>query len=102
VIEDSPLPEWLKPCDAKVMVIFNKLEWQGLPVDLAVPLGQRIPPRALEWLKRFAEQNMRPLLYAEQIVEHGVFQKEQTLFGYGPPEFQAQVARWQAAGAKLW
>jgi hypothetical protein len=102
IIENSPLPDWMKPSDAKVIVIFNKLEWQGLPVDLAVPVGKRIPPRALEWLKKFAEKSMRPLLYAEQTVIDGEFQREQDLFGYGPPAFRAQVAQWQEAGTKLW
>lgn len=102
IIEGSPLPDWMKPSTAKVVVIFNKLEWQGLPVDLAVPVGKRIPPRALEWLKKFAEKSMRPLLYAEQIEVNGEFQREQSLYGYGPPAFQEQVARWQEAGTRLW
>ena len=48
ILDDSPLPEWMKPNKAKVIVIFNKLNWNGLPVDLAVPVGRRIPPRSLD------------------------------------------------------
>ena len=102
VVANSPLPMWLKPDNAKVIVIFNKFQWQGVPVDLAVPVGRRIPPRSLNWLKRFAEQHRRPLVYAEQIVEDGKFQKQQTLFAHGPPAFQQQVATWQAQGVTLW
>jgi hypothetical protein len=102
IIPNSPLPEWFKPSNAKVVVIFNKLQWQGVPVDLAVPVGKRIPPRALDWLKQFAEQHRRPLIYAEQIMENGRFQKQQTFFAHGPAAFRDQVAAWQAQGRPLW
>lgn len=102
IVENSPLPDWMKPNNAKVIVIFNKLEWKGYPVDLAVPVGKRIPPRALEWLKKFSEENMRPLMFTEQITEAGKFQQQQLVFGYGPPEFQQEVLRWQEEGKKIW
>lgn len=102
VIDNSPLPEWMKPNNGKVIVIFNKLDWNDHPVDLAVPVGKRIPPRALNWLKTFSEQHNRPLIYTEQVVENGVFQKQQELFGYGPVEFQQDLLEWQQQGRKLW
>jgi hypothetical protein len=46
-VANSPLPEWMKPNNAKVIVIFNKTRWRCVPVDIAVPIGRRIPPRAL-------------------------------------------------------
>ena len=102
IIKDSPLPDWMKPNNGKVIVIFNKLIWNNRPVDLAVPVGKRIPPRSLEWLKQFSEKNMRPLIYTEQIVESGKFQKKQQVFGYGPPAFQQELLYWQQTGKKLW
>lgn len=102
IIENSPLPDWLKPDNGKVIVIFSKLNWNGVPVDLAVPVGKRIPPRSLEWLKRFSRENRRPLIYTEQIREGGQFQKEQKIMGFGPPEFQQYLLRWQQQGKKLW
>jgi hypothetical protein len=102
VIDGSPLPEWMKPNNAKVIVVFNKLQWMGRPVDLAVPVGKRIPPRALNWLKAFAVQHGRPLIYTEQIVVDGEYQPEQQVFGHGPPAFQQQLAAWQAEGRRLW
>jgi len=102
MLPDSPLPDWMKPNEAKVMVLFNKLNWQGLPVDVALPVGKRIPPRALNWLKAFAEQHGRPLIWAECIEENGVLQKEQLLYAWGPPAFRVQVQQWQAEGRKLW
>jgi hypothetical protein len=102
LIHGSPLPEWMKPSNGKVIVIFNKLTWNGYPVDLAVPVGKRIPPRSLNLLKKFAKERKRPLLYTEQIVEGGQFQKEQLIFAYGPPAFQQEMTKLQAEGKKLW
>jgi hypothetical protein len=102
IIDGSPLPDWMKPNNGKVIVLFEKLTWNGRPVDLAVPVGRKIPPRALKWLQDFATRHMRPLLYTEQIVESGKLQKEQQVMGYGPPAFQQDLARWQQEGRKLW
>jgi len=97
----SPLPEWMKPNNAKVIVLFNQHTWRGLPVDVAVPVGKRIPPRALQWLQQFAESNNRMLLYSEQIVEGGVYTKQQSVSAFGPPEFQREMAERASAGEKL-
>lgn len=102
IIPASPLPDWLKPDQAKVIVVFHKLDWEGHPVDLAVPVGKRIPPRALNWLKQFSEKHFRPLIYTEQVVVDGEFQKQQQVIGYGPPEFQQDLLSWQEQGRKLW
>ena len=102
VVPNSPLPEWMKPSDAKVIVIFNKTSWRGMPVDVAVPVGQRIPPRALNWLKDFAVRHGRPLLFSEQVKENGVYQREQLFSAHGPAEFQQHVAQLLAAGRPLW
>ena len=100
--DGSPLPDWMKPSNAKVIVLFNKLTWQGLPVDLAVPVGRKIPPRALNWLKDFARAHGRPLVYTEQVVEGQQFTRKQALFGFGPPEFQQEVLEWSRQGIALW
>ncbi len=102
ILAGSPLPEWMKPDKGKVIVIFHKLDWKGYAVDLAVPVGKRIPPRSLDWLKKFSEANMRPLIYTEQITESGRFQRQQRIFGHGPPAFQQDLLRWQREGRKLW
>jgi hypothetical protein len=102
VVEGSPLPDWMKPSNARVIVIFDKTRWQGLPVDVAVPVGRRIPPRALNWLKAYAEQHGRPLLFSEQIKEGGRYTREQFFMAHGPPAFQAHVNALLAAGRPLW
>ena len=102
IIPNSPLPDWMKPNEAKVMVLLNKLQWHGLSVDLAVPVGKRIPPRALNWLKQFAEKHGRPLIYTEQVVIDGKLQREQQTLAYGPPEFQQEVMQKMVQGQRLW
>ena len=72
-----------------------------MPVDVAVPVGRNIPPRALNWLKQFAESNNRALLYSEQIVQDGNFTNQQSVSAYGPPEFQQEMAERADRGEKL-
>ncbi len=100
-MDGSPLPDWMKPHNSKVIVLFDQQTWRGYPVDVAVPVGRRIPPRALKWLQQFAEKNNRMLLYSEQIVENGVYTKQQSAFAFGPPEFQQEVAERANRGEKL-
>jgi hypothetical protein len=85
-----------------VIVLFSKFLWQGAPVDLAVPVGRRIPPRSLTWLRHFAEERRRPLIHTEQVMEEGRFQEQQRWFGHGPEAFQRDLVRWQGQGRSLW
>ncbi len=96
----SHLPDWLRPDQARVMVLAAVRNWRGRPVDVAVPVGHRIPPRALNWLKQYAKQHARPLIYLEQ--ESKDLSREQGTVAYGPAEFQEEVARLLEAGEKLW
>jgi hypothetical protein len=101
-MDGSPLPEWMKPNNAKVIVLFNQSVWRGMPVDVAVPVGRRIPPRALNWLMQFAQAQGRALLYSEQIVENGAYTNRQAVAAFGPPEFQQDMAERARRGEKLW
>ena len=98
---NSPLPEWMRPDLAQVMVLPAVRIWNGLPVDVAVPVGAGIPARSLEWLKRHARETRRPLIYLEQCATDG-FQRMQDAIAFGPPEFQAEIARCLAAGERIW
>jgi hypothetical protein len=91
VVNGSPLPDWFKPDNAKVIMIFNKAQWQGIAIDVAVPVGKRIPPRSLKWLMEFAQKHGRPLLYAEQHIVDGIMQPQQNFSAYGPPAFRDYV-----------
>ena len=101
-MDESPLPEWMKPSNAKVIVLFDQMRWRGMPVDVAVPVGRRIPPRALNWLKQYARDHQRGLLYSEQVVEGGKFTNKQAFSAFGPPEFQQETAERAASGQRPW
>lgn len=100
-MDGSPLPDWMKPSNAKMIFLPQQAVWRTLPVDIAVPVGRRIPPRTLHWLQQFAQQNNRVLLYAEQIEEHGRFTNKQRVAAYGPPEFQQEMAERMASGEDI-
>ena len=102
-MEGSPLPEWMKPNNAKVIVLFDQTRWRGMPVDVAVPVGRRIPPRSLKWLMEYAQANQRGLLYSEQVVdEKGRYSNQQGFSAFGPPEFQQEIAALAAQGKRPW
>jgi len=97
-MHDSPLPEWMRPDNAKVIVLPAQALWRGRPIDVAVPVGKRVPPRALKWLQQFAQHQNRMLLYSEQITRDGMFTNKQYVAAYGPPEFQQEMAERLASG----
>lgn len=102
-MDASPLPDWMKPSNAKVIVLFEQTRWRGMPVDVAVPVGRRIPPRSLNWLQEFARTHQRGLLYSEQIVDaKGKFTNQQGFSAFGPPEFQQEMAQLAASGERPW
>ena len=62
----SPLPEWMRPNRARVILLAASFTWRGLSVDVAVPVGEGAKPEALEWLTAFATTSGRPLLYRDR------------------------------------
>lgn len=97
-MEGSAMPDWMQPHNAKVIFLPNQTMWRNFPVDVAVPVGKRIPPRALNWLQQFSRDNNRMLLYSEQIAEQGTFTNRQRVAAYGPPDFQREMAERFADG----
>jgi len=102
VIKDSPLPGWMQPPKSGCIVLFNKLRWNNIPVDLAMPVGVKIPQRSLAWLKAFSEQYGRPLIFTEQIMQKGKYTNQQKVHGHGTVEFQQNLLQWLNEGRKLW
>ncbi len=102
VKEGSVLPDDFRPSECGALVIDNILQWQGLQVDLAVPVGREIPETTLETLKQFAEQKMRPLIYQQQDPDSKTLQKNPLTLAYGPSDFQQWVLEQQAQGKSLW
>lgn len=101
-VKGSPFPEWMRPDLSKVIVILNRFTWQGMQVDIAVPVGRVVTPQVLAWLKRFAEINQRPLMWSEQIMENGVYTDRWRLGAHGPPAFQTEMAQSVGKGEAPW
>lgn len=102
VKEKSYLPEGFKPNECGALVLDGILKWEGLTVDLAVPVGREIPQETLNWLMQFAEKNMRPLIYQMQDPDSQKIEKNPLTLGYGPPAFQEWVLQQCKLGKKLW
>lgn len=100
--KDSPLPDWFRPDKSKAIVLLNKLTWRGYPVDVVVPVGNRIPKRALNWLKQFSNQTQRPLLYMEQKMSSDLNNLDHNVVGYGPTQFLEDVQNVVKQGKPLW
>lgn len=98
----SVLPDHFRPNECGALVIDNVLNWQGLNVDLAVPVGREIPQDTIGWLMQYAEKTMRPLIYQMQDPEDAEIQKNPLTLAYGPPAFQQWVLEQQQLGNKLW
>jgi len=89
--ENSPLPDWFRLDNAKVIVLPKKFSWKERPVALTVSVGKHIPPRALQWLKQFALQHQRPLMYTEQKIKSTGLEKNQQFLAFGPPLFRQEI-----------
>lgn len=88
----SPLPDWMRPDKAGLVLLAAKLTWRGLKVDVAVPTGAGPGERGLSWLKEFSLDRQRPLLY----------QQGESWYAFGPPEFQQEIKDKIERGEKLW
>ena len=92
VREASHLPAWMKPNEAKVIVLPAWTTWRTFPVDLALPVGPMVPHKALKWLQQYSKEQFRPLIYTEQEIDrNGHFTGEQRVLGFGPPTFQQEM-----------
>jgi len=88
----SPLPDWLRPDKAKVIFLPAQFNWNGQPVDVAVPVRDGPDDKTTEWLKNFASERKRLLLY----------RIDEEWFAFGPPAFQLEMHERMARGEKLW
>lgn len=86
---DSTLPGWMRP-DECGAIVFLWFEWQGQHVINAVPVGDRIPQRTLDWLMAHAREQKRPLIYTEHL-RRGKKYVGARYLAFGPPAFVNQV-----------
>ena len=92
LVASSPLPDWMRPDQASMIMLAANPVWCGLPVDVAVPAGELPKQIALDRLTRFCAENRRLLVY--QIGDEW--------FAFGPPVFQTDIASRLARGETPW
>jgi len=90
--DNSPLPEWMRPDKANLILLPANFQWRGIPVDVAVAVGARPKNKAISWLKDFCLASHRPL----------IFQTDGEWIAYGPPQFQAEMAKRLSRGEQPW
>lgn len=88
----SPLPEWMRPDQAGMILLPAQFRWNDLRVDVAVAVGEAPKTKALTWLKGFCETHRRPLLY----------QVGAEWYAFGPEAFQTEMLAALARGERLW
>ena len=92
LLPNSPFPNEFRPDRLGLIILAAKIHWRGLPVDVIVPAGRDPEEKDLAWFSQFSRKQLRPFIY----------QQGEQWFGYGPPEFQQELAEKQARGEKLW
>ena len=101
VIPNSPLPDWMRPSECGA-IVFPWFEWRYQVVINAVPVGNKIPKRTLDWLMAAAKQQKRPLIWTEHIRDGEKFVGTRWS-GFGPPSFMEifQAAQKETEKAEL-
>jgi hypothetical protein len=87
---DSPFPADFRPDQLGVMII--PVKWRGRPAYILRAAGRDPDEALLEWMRAFSLRTQRPFFY-ERAGER---------FGFGPPEFQREMAERVDRGERLW
>lgn len=86
----SALPEAWRPDRIGVIVVPTR--WRDAPAMVLVSAGNDPGEDVLAWMRGHALSTGTPFFYAQ----------EGERFGYGPPEFQQEMAARVARGERLW
>lgn len=90
LIDESPLPAWMRPDQCGAIVLLS-VDWHGEKVISAIPTGPSVPTRTLEWLKAYAVEHKRPMLIYERIRDAEGSYTGLRRLGFGPPAFRSKV-----------
>lgn len=86
--EDSLLPHAMRPDLSGVIVMTDKLQWQGEDVIVAVAVGSRIPARTFHWLYSLAQLTARKLVAVEHQLSADGFSGEFNMHTNGSEDFR--------------
>lgn len=99
LVKDSPLPDWMRP-DLSGAIVLLSMPWNGETVISAVPVGTSIPERTLEWLRQYAQEHARPLVFYERLRDDQGNYVGLRRYGFGSSEFRDKAARLEEAGGE--
>jgi len=103
VQKGSLLPDWMRPSDSRVIMIFDKFHFTNVPIYLAVPVGKSIPLKTLSWVKEFSMKNGHPLVFFDNKMADDKFIGDTNIHVHGPPHFQKYIrAKAEAGEIKEW
>lgn len=78
------IPIWMRPDKAKVIVRY--ITWgTEVPVLAAIPVGTKIPKKAIKFLQSASTQYGIPLVMFERFKENGGYKPIMSVTAYGPP-----------------
>lgn len=86
----SALPDDFRP--DRIGVIAVSTRWRQAPALILVSAGNDPDEATLDWMRQHAQHTRTPFFYAQKGER----------FGYGPPEFQQEMAGKLARGERLW
>ncbi len=86
--EGSLLPHAMRPDLSGVIVMTDKLQWEGEDVIMAVAAGSRIPARTFHWLCSLAQLSARKLVAVEYQPNAGGFNGEFNMHTNGSEDFR--------------
>ena len=86
----SDLPEAFRP--DRIGVIAVGTQWRGAPALILVSAGNDPDEATLAWMRAYAQSTRTPFFYADRGER----------LGYGPPEFQREMAAKVSRGEPLW
>jgi hypothetical protein len=86
----SPFPESFRPDRLGVMVI--EMKWRGREAYVLANAGRDPDDATIAWMEAFCARTGRPFFY----------ERGGERFGYGPPEFQAEMMAKVSRGEPLW
>ncbi len=89
---DSDLPHWMQPNQSGVIVLSNRMHWQKMPVDILVSTENDPNEKLIHWFQERCHQ--QGIMF--------VYQKNEQWFGYGPEQFQLDMAEKISRGEALW
>ena len=85
LIDDSPLPDHMRPNECGAIVGLDT-KWKGKRLVMATPTGEKIPQPTLDWLMAYSREHSIPLLLKENLLKDGRYIGYKKI-GYGPPWF---------------